>query len=165
MAYFGRFGTRGAGYTVPTLQRELKRILSLTRPWSAAIVGVGRLGQAIAHYLILMTMSLSLKACFDIDESKISQEIAGLKVHHLNDLPRLVREKGIDIGFITVPQNAAQTAADALVAAGIKGILNFAPTVIEVPNDIHVENVDFLAGLKRLSFYILNPHLKEELTL
>ncbi|MEZ4630119.1 MAG: redox-sensing transcriptional repressor Rex [Deinococcales bacterium] len=165
LAYFGRFGTRGAGYTVPTLQRELKRILGLTRPWSAAIVGVGRLGQAIAHYPNFNDYEFSLKACFDIDESKISQEIAGLKVHHLNDLPRLVREKGIDIGFITVPQNAAQTAADALVAAGIKGILNFAPTVIEVPNDIHVENVDFLAGLKRLSFYILNPHLKEELTL
>jgi redox-sensing transcriptional repressor len=75
-----------------------------------------------------------------------------------------VKEKGIDIGFITVPQAAAQDAADALVQAGIKGILNFAPTIVNVPKDVHVEPVDFLAGLKRLSFYIINPHLKEELT-
>ncbi len=165
LAYFGRFGTRGAGYTVPTLQRELRRILGLTRPWTAAIVGVGRLGEAIAHYPNFNDYEFNLKACFDTDKEKTVQEVAGLPVYHMDDLNKVVQEKGIDIGFITVPSEAAQDVADLLVAAGIRGILNFAPTVIEVPSEIHVENVDFLAGLKRLSFYIINPQLKEELSI
>lgn len=163
LAYFGRFGTRGAGYTVPTLRRELRRILGLTRAWNVAIVGMGRLGQAIAHYPNLEQYDFMLKAAFDVRPDLIGQDVAGLEVQHLDDLAATVKAKGVDIGFITVPQEAAQETADALVAAGIRGILNFAPQVISVPKDIHVEPVDFLAGLKRLSFYIMNPGLKEEL--
>ncbi len=163
LAYFGRFGTRGAGYTVPTLRRELRRILGLTRPWSAAIVGVGRLGEAILNYPNFGDYDFSVKGVFDIDPNKVGQEIAGVKISHVDDLPKVVREKGIDIGLITVPQTAAQDAADALVRAGVRGILNFAPTILEVPKEVHVEPVDFMAGLKRLSFYILNPQLREEL--
>lgn len=163
LAYFGRFGTRGAGYTVPTLRRELRRILGLTRPWSAAIVGVGRLGEAILHYPNFSDYDFALKGAFDTDPRKVGLELSGLKVSHMGDLPRIIREKGIDIGFITVPPSAAQEVADALVQAGVKGILNFAPTIIDVPKEVHVEPVDFLASLKRLSFYILNPQLREEL--
>ncbi len=163
LAYFGRFGTRGAGYTVPTLRRELRRILGLTRAWNVGIVGMGRLGEALAHYPNFDQYDFSLKAFFDIDPTRVGQAVAGLEVHHTRELPRVVKEKGVDIGFLTVPQDAAQDAADALVAAGVRGILNFAPRVINVPSDVHVEPVDFLAGLKRLSFYIVNPQLKEEL--
>jgi redox-sensing transcriptional repressor len=129
-----------------------------------AIVGMGRLGQAIADYPNFDQYDFILKAFFDIRSEVIGQEFGKIKVHSMDDLSRIVKEKGIDIGFITVPQAAAQDAADALVQAGIKGILNFAPTIVNVPKDVHVEPVDFLAGLKRLSFYIINPHLKEELT-
>ncbi len=163
LAYFGRFGTRGAGYTVPTLRRELRRILGLTRAWNVAILGMGRLGEAIAHYPNFDQYDFSLKAFFDIDPARVGQTVAGLEVYHTRELSRVVKEKGVDIGFLTVPQDAAQEAADALVAAGVRGILNFAPRVINVPSDVHVEPVDFLAGLKRLSFYIVNPQLKEEL--
>lgn len=163
LAYFGRFGTRGAGYSVPTLRRELRRILGLTRPWNVAIMGMGRLGEAIADYPNFDQYDFVLKSFHDNDPDKIGSTVAGIEVLHPDELPRIVREKGIDIGFITVPQGAAQDAADALVAAGIKGILNFAPTVINVPPEVHVEPVDFMAGLKRLSFYIQNPQLKEEL--
>lgn len=163
LAYFGRFGTRGAGYTVPTLRRELRRILGLTRAWNVVIVGMGRLGQALAHYPNFDQYDFAIKGFVDVSPKIVGQEVAGLKVEHLDALPRLVREKGVDIGFLTVPQEAAQDAADALVRAGVRGILNFAPRVLSVPPDVHVEAVDFLAGLKRLSFYIVNPQLKEEL--
>jgi redox-sensing transcriptional repressor len=163
LAYFGRFGTRGAGYNVPTLRRELRRILGLTRPWNVAIVGMGRLGQALADYPNFDDYAFNLKAFFDNDPAKVGKAIHGIEIRHPDEMPRVVLEKGIDIGFITVPHQAAQEAADTLVAAGIKGILNFAPTVIDVPYEVHVEPVDFLAGLKRLSFYIQNPQLKEEL--
>lgn len=164
LAYFGRFGTRGAGYTVPTLRRELGRILGLSRAWSVAIMGMGRLGQAIAHYPNFDDYNFILKAAFDIDKTIIGQNIAGLEVMPPDQLSRMVKEKGIDIAFIAVPPGSAQDAADDLVRAGIKGILNFAPTVINVPQEIHVEPVDFLASLKRLSFYIQNPQLKEEVS-
>jgi redox-sensing transcriptional repressor len=163
LAYFGRFGTRGAGYIVPTLRRELRRILGLTRPWSAVLMGTGRLGHAIAHYPNFHDYDFSLKACFDIDPGKIGSKVASYTILHPEELPRVVLEKGIDIGIIATPQETAQDAANALADAGVKGILNFAPTVLNVPAEVHVENVDFLAGLKRLSFYILNPQLREEL--
>ena len=163
LAYFGRFGTRGAGYTVPTLRRELRRILGLNRPWNVAIMGMGRLGQAIADYPNFDQYDFILKACFDSSPNVVGQSINGMTIESTERLPEIVKEKGIDIGFLTVPQTAAQAAADELVKAGIKGILNFAPVVINVPKEIHVEPVDFLAGLKRLSFYIINPGLKEEL--
>ena len=89
--------------------------------------------------------------------------MASYTILHPEELPKVVLEKGIDIGIIATPQETAQDAADALADAGVKGILNFAPTVLNVPAEVHVENVDFLAGLKRLSFYILNPQLREEL--
>ncbi|MEM7735352.1 MAG: redox-sensing transcriptional repressor Rex [Deinococcota bacterium] len=165
LAYFGRFGTRGAGYIVPTLRRELRRILGLTRPWSALLMGVGRLGHAIAHYPNFDDYDFSLKACFDTDPDKVGTQVAGFTVlaAEANVLEQTVLEKGIDIGIIATPQQAAQDAADALAKAGVHGILNFAPTVLSVEPGVHVENVDFLAGLKRLSFYIVNPQLREEL--
>jgi redox-sensing transcriptional repressor len=163
LAYFGRFGTRGAGYSVPVLHRELNRILGLNREWNVAIVGMGRLGQAIAHYPNFNQYHFALKSFFDISPKVIGETINGITVHAMSELPRLVKEKQIELGLLTVPHDAAQDAADALVAAGIRGILNFAPRIITVPREIHVEPVDFLAGLKRLSFYSVNPQLKEEL--
>lgn len=163
LAYFGRFGTRGAGYSVPTLRRELSRILGLTRPWNVAIVGMGHLGHALAGYSSFgqYDFSFSLKAFFDQDPAKVGRKVLDTEIRHPRELPRVVSEKGIDIGFVTVPHAAAQKVADQLVAAGIKGILNFAPTLLNVPKEIQIEHVDFLVGLKRLSFYIQNPHLKE----
>ncbi len=159
LAHFGSFGTRGAGYSVPTLRRELSRILGLTRPWNVAIVGMGHLGYALAGYSSFdqYDFSFSLKAFFDKDPAKVGRRVLDTEIRHPRELPRVVSEKGIDIGFVTVPHAAAQGVADQLVAAGIKGILNFAPTLLNVPKEIQVEHVDFLVGLKRLSFYILHP--------
>lgn len=162
LAYFGRFGTRGAGYRVSTLHQELRRILGLTRPWQVAIVGMGRLGEALADYPNFDRYDFLLKAAFDVDPRKIGRRVADLEIRDVDSLPAAVRELEIDIGFVTVPSEAAQRAADALCAAGVAGILNFAPTVITAAPGVHVEQVDFLAGLKRLSFYIQNPKVQEE---
>ena len=153
LAYFGRFGTRGTGYLVPMLRREVRRILGLTRPWNVVIVGMGRLGQAIADYPNFYQYDFSLCGFFDIDPEKAGDQVRDEEIMHPRDMPRIVKERDIDIGFLTVPQGAAQQAADQIVAAGIGGILNFAPSVINVPEEVHVESVDFMAGLMRLSFY------------
>jgi len=162
LAYFGRFGTRGAGYVVATLHDELMRILGLTRPWNVAIVGMGRLGEALADYPNLERYDFQLRAAFDVDRDKVGRTVGKLVVRHMSELPRVARDERLDIGLLTVPSDAAQDAADALGRAGVHGILNFAPTVIDPPDGTHVEPVDFLAGLKRVSFYIQQPPSRKQ---
>jgi redox-sensing transcriptional repressor len=154
LAYFGRFGTRGAGYTVATLRRELRRILGLTRPWHVAIMGMGRLGQALADYPNYDRQEFLLEAAFDVDPAIVGRRFGALTVDAVADLGAVVTDRGIDLAFLTVPGHGAQAAADALVAAGVRGILSFAPTVVSVPEQVRVERVDLSAGLQRLTYYL-----------
>ncbi|ULH15693.1 redox-sensing transcriptional repressor Rex [Deinococcus sp. KNUC1210] len=172
LAYFGRFGTRGMGYTVPLLKRELMRVLGLNRTWNVVIMGMGRLGQAVANYPGASDYQFGYVGLFDIDPDLVGREIRGLKVQHADELKGFVQTRSVDLGFLAVPPEHAQAAAQTLVSAGIRGILNFAPTMIQprlIPGSsevesewkaVSVENVDFLAGMKRLAFYTLNPHLR-----
>jgi len=162
LSYFGSYGTRGVGYTVQVLRRELRQILGLNRRWGLCIVGMGRLGQAIADYPGFSEI-FELRGLFDRDSSKITTTFRGLQVESMDNLPRAVAERRIDFGLLAVPVDSAQAVADRLVESGIKGILNFAPAVLEVPKEVAVENVDFLAGLSRLSFFVLNPKWREEM--
>ncbi|UQN06599.1 redox-sensing transcriptional repressor Rex [Deinococcus sp. QL22] len=178
LAYFGRFGTRGMGYTVPILKRELVRVLGLNRTWSVVIVGMGRLGQAIANYPGASDYRFQYVGLFDVNPQIVGQNIRDLRVQHTEQLRDFVSATPVDMGFLAVPPDRAQDAAQALVDAGVRGILNFAPVVIQPrtterggvsePGDewrnVTIENVDFLAGMKRLAFYILNPTLKAALT-
>jgi redox-sensing transcriptional repressor len=154
LAYCGRFGTRGSGYQVALLVRELRRVLGLTHPWHVAIMGMGRLGQALADYPALVQYDFLLRCAFDVDLGKVGMRVGPITVEHADALTEAVARDAIDMAFLTVPATAAQSAADALVAAGVRGILNFAPTVLEVPPDVRVEAVDFLAGLKRLTYHM-----------
>ncbi|CAM3276008.1 redox-sensing transcriptional repressor Rex [Deinococcus saxicola] len=179
LAYFGRFGTRGMGYTVPILKRELMRVLGLNQTWNVVIVGVGRLGQAIANYPGASDYQFQYVGLFDVSPELVGRQVRDLTVRHIAELRDFVRENKVDMGFLAVPPERAQDAAQAMVTAGVRGILNFAPVVIgprpsegrvdgnaqqEIGDDwrgVIVENVDFLAGMKRLAFYTLNPHLKD----
>ena len=175
LAYFGRFGTRGMGYTVPLLKRELMRVLGLNQTWNVVIVGIGRLGQAIANYPGASDYQFAYVGLFDVNAALVGREVRGLKVQHMDDLGTFTATQRVDMGFLAVPPERAQDAAQLLAEAGVRGILNFAPVVI-TPRTVEraglhetadewqkvvVENVDFLAGMKRLAFYILNPHLKD----
>lgn len=154
LAYFGRFGTRGAGYTVATLRRELRRILGLTRPWHVAIMGMGRLGQALADYPNFDRKEFLLDAAFDVDAAVIGRRFGEMMVEPVSALTDVVAARGIDLAFLTVPAAAAQGAANQLVAAGVRGILNFAPVVVTAPKGVWVEPVDLSAGLQRLTYYV-----------
>lgn len=179
LAYFGRFGTRGMGYTVPVLKRELMRVLGLNQTWNVVVIGMGRLGQAIANYPGANDYRFQYVGLFDVSPDIIGAEVRGFPVRHMDTLKEFVQANAntpnrVDMGFIAVPPERAQDAAQTLVNAGVKGILNFAPIVIQ-PRQLErvgshepaaewhgviIENVDFLAGMKRLAFYILNPHLR-----
>lgn len=147
-------GTRGRGYTVALLRRELSSLLGLTRSWNVAIVGMGRLGRALVDYPYFKHYNFRLRCGFDTDAAKVGQLAGSLPVHDVAELKERAQEYELDIAFLTVPVDAAQQAADAVVAAGIQGILNFTPTVLQVPEHVRVEPIDFVASLKRLAYYL-----------
>lgn len=153
LSYLGSYGTRGVGYDVDYLIHQISRELGLTRAWSVCLVGVGNLGQALARYGGFPQRGFRIAALFDSDPEKVGGVVAGLEVHHLDEVERLVKEHEIAIGVLTVPGAAAQEVADRLVAAGVSSILNFAPTVLQVPDSVGVRRVDLSTELQILSFY------------
>jgi redox-sensing transcriptional repressor len=153
LSYLGSYGTRGVGYDVEFLVYQVRRELGLTHDWPVVIVGAGNLGQALAGYDGFAERGFPVGGIVDVDEAKIGTSVGGVRVRHVDELAEIVRAKEISIGVIATPGVAAQTAADQLVSAGITSVLNFAPTVINVPNGISVRKVDLAVELQILSYY------------
>ena len=153
LSYLGSYGTRGVGYDVEYLLYQITRELGLTQDWPAAIIGVGNLGRALASYKGFSERGFRVTSLFDIDEGVIGSEVGGLSVRHLDELKEACVDEGIAIGIITTPPASAQEVAERLVDAGVKSILNFAPSVVNVPPDVSVRKVDLSIELQILSFY------------
>ena len=153
LSYLGSYGTRGVGYDVEYLIHQISRELGLTQDWATCIVGIGNLGQALANYGGFAERGFRIAALFDADDRKVGHRISDLEILHVDDVERIVKEEEIAIGVITVPGAIAQDVADRLVAAGITSILNFAPTVLVVPQHVSVRKVDLSIELQILSFY------------
>jgi redox-sensing transcriptional repressor len=155
LSYFGEFGKRGVGYNVDKLSFKLKEILGLKKNWNVAIVGAGNLGSAIANYAGLEKNGFKIISAFDVDEKKVGQMIVpGVTIQKLDEIEDRIKKNHIEIAILTVPVNAAQEVTDKLINCGIKGILNFTPTSISTPEDVSVEDVDFVISLKSLTFEI-----------
>ncbi len=153
LSYFGSYGTRGVGYDVEQLLIEIRRELGLTHDWPCIIVGAGNLGSALAKFAGFTDRGFSVVAVVDTDPAKVGQTLGSLVVHHEDELARLVREHDITIGIITTPPIAAQEAAETLVDAGVRSILNFAPTLLDVPSHVLVRDVDVAVELQILAFH------------
>ncbi len=153
LSYFGSYGTRGVGYDVEQLLVEVRRELGLTHDWPCVIVGAGNLGSALAKFAGFTDRGFSVLAVVDTDPEKVGERLGGVTVAHEDDLEQLVEEHHIVIGIITTPPSAAQVAADRLVAAGVRSILNFAPTVLDVPPQVLVREVDVAIELQILAFH------------
>jgi redox-sensing transcriptional repressor len=153
LSYLGSYGTRGVGYDVEYLLFQMSRELGLTQDWPVAIVGIGNLGQALANYGGFRERGFPVVALVDADERVVGTEVQGVIVRHIDDLPAIAADHGLAIGIIATPASAAQDVADRLVAAGVTSILNFAPTVISVPDEVSLRKVDLAVELQILSFY------------
>jgi redox-sensing transcriptional repressor len=153
LSYLGSYGTRGVGYDVEYLLFQMSRELGLTQDWPVAIIGQGNLGQALANYAGFGDRGFPIVALCDADERVVGTTVHGVVVRHIHDLPAIAAEHAIAIGIIATPATAAQEVADLLVSAGVKSILNFAPTVISVPDDVSLRKVDLAVELQILSFY------------
>lgn len=153
LSYLGSYGTRGVGYDVEYLIYQISRELGLTQDWNCVIVGVGNLGRALANYRGFGERGFRIVSLVDVDEEKIGHKVETLVIEDFNDIERIVKEREVSIGIIATTAPAAQGAADRLVSAGVKSILNFAPTVLQVPDDVSLRKVDLSIELQILSFY------------
>jgi redox-sensing transcriptional repressor len=153
LSYLGSYGTRGVGYDVEYLLEHMRRALGMTQDWPVVIVGIGNLGAALANYGGFGSRGYPVAALVDADPSVVGRRFGDLHVRSAAELGDVVSEHGIAIGVITTPAGAAQAVADELVAAGVRSILNFAPTVITVPEGVSLRKVDLAVEMQILSFY------------
>lgn len=154
LASFGEFGKKGVGYFVRELIRNISEILGLHRNWNIAIVGAGHLGWALANYRNFTSIGFNLVAVFEADPVKVGQYINGVEVSGVDKLEEIVKARNIHIGVITVPAHHAQEVANRMVAAGIRGIWNFAPVKLNVPDNIRLVSEDLSVGLSSISYHL-----------
>jgi redox-sensing transcriptional repressor len=156
LSFFGSFGKRGLGYSVPELAGRLREILGLGRQWKVIIIGAGKIGAALAQYRGFRQRGFNILAAFDANPDKVGKALEGIPVRDIAQLDRDVLREKPDIAILTVPSETAQAVVDRVVRAGIKAILNFAPTQLQVPNDVTVKTVNMAMELESLSFALTN---------
>ncbi|KIL40032.1 REX family transcriptional regulator [Gordoniibacillus kamchatkensis] len=154
LAYFGEFGKKGIGYDVGYLIEKIRQILKLDRHIPVALVGAGNLGRALCNYNIYLREEMKIVAVFDASPGKWGETMGNLTVQPMSELAETIRRLGVRIGIITVPAMEAQNVANSFVAAGIEAVLNFAPVIIKVPNEVRVHHADFTAELQSLAYYL-----------
>ncbi len=165
LSYLGSYGTRGVGYDVEYLLHEISRELGLTQDWPVAIIGAGNLGLALANYGGLSARGFRVVALLDLDPDRIGLTAGDLAVESVERLDEIVGERHVAIGIIATPPAAAQEIANELVAAGVRSILNFAPTVVAVEEGVSLRKVDLSSELQILSFYELHKGLGQGLAI
>jgi len=151
---FGGFGQQGYGYNVEDLQKELGKILGLDTHYNAVVVGAGNLGQAIANYKGFEDAGFKVLSLFDRNPKVIGLKIRDIEIRDMEHIEEFIKEHNVEIGIITTPKDSAQKIADIYIKSGIKGIWNFAPTDLQVPDDIVIENVRLNESLFILSYFL-----------
>jgi len=154
LSYFGRFGKQGRGYNVHSLLKKLREILGIDRQWRLCLVGVGRLGEAIAEYGGFGPQGFEIVAAFDANPDVVGRPIGGIPVHDIEHLDAFLKTARVDIGIVAVPAEVAQQVVDKLVGAGIRAILNYAPITAHVPRDVAIRHIDPVLSLQSMTFYI-----------
>ncbi|MGH2635785.1 MAG: redox-sensing transcriptional repressor Rex [Actinomycetota bacterium] len=153
LSHLGSYGTRGVGYDVAYLIHQIRRELGLTQHWPIVIAGIGNLGHALANYRGFAQRGFRTAALVDNDPAKVGEAVGDLRIRRIEDLPAIANEHEALIGVISTPATAAQKVADAMVHAGIRSILNFAPVAIAVPEGVSVRKVDLAVELQILTYY------------
>jgi redox-sensing transcriptional repressor len=158
LAYFGEFGVRGVGYYVEDLRQHLMKILGLTEKRRVAIIGLGNLGMALAHYQGFSHNNFEIVALFDADPEKIGKRTrAGLEIQDARAVGEIIKRESIEIVIIAVPATAAERVLEEVTEAGVRAVLNFAPIHLNPRHGVKVKNVDLTISLESLSYFLANP--------
>jgi redox-sensing transcriptional repressor len=154
LAALGHLGQRGVGYDARELAGAIRAALGIDRQWRAVLIGVGNLGRALLRYQGFRTHGFEVVGLFDSDPGKVGQDVEGHRVEAVSALAERVPALGAELAVLTVPADTAQPVAEALVAAGIRGILNFAPVVLKLPRRVRLVTVDLAIQLEQLAFQV-----------
>jgi len=154
LSLFGEFGKQGTGYTISFLVDKLRQILKVNCVWDIALVGAGDVGHALANYQGFADRGFRIVMVFDNDHKKIGTQIGSFIVKPIDNLIGEIRKASIKVAMLAVPVNQAQKVADLLVEAGIKAILNYAPTSLNVPEGVHLQHTDPVTHLQRMTYYL-----------
>ncbi len=154
LSFFGGFGKQGTGYPIYQLIEALQKILHLDRIWHVAVVGAGNLGRALARYQGFPRRGIEISLLFDSDPKVVGTQIGVITVQHVDFLEAKIQHLGIKIGILAVPAAVAQEIADRMVKAGIKGILNYAPVTLVLPESVHSLDIDPVLQLQTMMYFI-----------
>lgn len=154
LSHFGGFGKQGTGYQISYLIDQLKQVLKIDREWDVALVGAGDLGHAVANYRGFSDRGFRIVSVFDSDPGKIGQPIGNLTVNPFSELESVIAARSIKVAMIAVPAQNAQDVADQLIKAGVRAILNYAPISLNVPSGVHVQYIDPVVHLQRMTYYL-----------
>lgn len=154
LSYFGEFGKQGLGYNIAHLREQLSAILKVDREWEVVIVGAGPLAEALIGEDLFAGKGFRIVALFDSRPERIGQRLAGMEILDSARLPEVVRQRGLKVAILAVPEAEAQQMADMLVAAGIQAILSYASTTLSVPPEVRLQYNDAAAQLQRMAYYL-----------
>jgi redox-sensing transcriptional repressor len=154
LSYVGVQGTRGVGYDHEELREQIRKALGLTSPHPVVVIGAGNMGTALTNYKGFATWGFEIVAVLDVDEERIGTRVDGLIVEPLQNLEMIVASENVEIGILATPPSAAQSVADRLTKAGVKSILNLAPTILRVEEEVSVRRVDLSTELGILAFHL-----------
>jgi redox-sensing transcriptional repressor len=160
LTHLGHLGQPGIGYPVRELVVAIRRVLGIDRDWAVVMAGAGNLARALLRYRGFQQRGFRIVALFDSDPAKVGQLVDGLKVHAPEAMAGVIAATGAELGVVAVPSEAAQAVADALVAAGVRGVLNFAPVVLRLPASVSLVSVDLTVQLEQLAF-LVQMHTQE----
>ena len=158
LAYFGEFGVRGVGYYVDDLREHLTKILGLNKQHRVVIVGAGRLGTALTDYYGFSKTNFTVAALFDADAEKIGKKVGVVKIFDIKDFAEVAKNDKIDVAVIAVPAQFAQSVLEQVTKAGIKAVMNFAPTPLRIEGDVKLKTIDLTISLESLSYFLAQPN-------
>ncbi len=154
LSYFGNYGIKGHGYDIPQLLEELENILKIRAATEVALVGVGNLGTALLTHGEFNRWGFKITVAFDSNPELIGDKVGGVEIRSVQDLVPVIQNEDIEVAMLTVPSGNAQSVANTLVSAGVRGVLNFAPTLLDVPQQVKVMQLDITSKLKELNYYL-----------
>jgi redox-sensing transcriptional repressor len=154
LSHFGGFGKQGTGYKIAFLSEQLRQVLKVDREWEVALVGAGDLGSAVARYRGFSDRGFRITCIFDSSPDKVGKRLSEFVILSTDDMERIIVERGIKLAMVAVPAEHAQGVADLLTRAGVKGILNYAPINLNVPDDVHVQYIDPVIHMQRMTYYL-----------
>lgn len=154
LSHFGGFGKQGTGYQITYLKEQLEQVLKVNREWEVALVGAGDLGSAVAHYRGFTDRGFRIACVFDTSPNKIGKLLGDYTIQSVEDMPKVISQQNIKIAMIAVPAENAQSVADQLIACGVRAILNYAPINLSVPEEVHVQYIDPVVHMQRMTYYL-----------